>query len=420
MKQSHSRHNVFSKVDHDKSFIDKNVKESKNKSSAELPALQIDIRKRLASTQLSTKLSGKTAVTTVASGLGNDENEAAFLEQFGNKDGKLAYDDENASVASNHSIELENIKKSPELLKMEAFLDELGKVHVSDVEDDEESYDSEDSYGEFVERDRKKYTSTLDVHRKFMLKAKKKNTIADVKTIAAMKIMTHKKKLMNDAQNQNLLSGALSSKLLPTQNIDSSETAKGGNNTSAVAGASTGSLLGLASAAKSFLFLSKISSGAAAARNGSLSVSAGNSPQLTRQKSVANHAIPAAPADSPGSPSTSYTASPGGYAYSSKHTLLHDTTQGAAAAEGSPDGGRLKLFGKAPKRKEIAHRTFSATTLSNLHSKFDTTHSVLSATRDHSAVVKVAHNAPALGANHNHANTEEKPLYHVPELKSGM
>lgn len=414
MKQSHSRHNVFSKVDHDKSFIDKNYRESKNASSSELPVLQMDIRKRLASTHLSAKLSGKTAVTTVATGLGHDQNEAIFFEQFGHKDGKL-YDDENASVTSNHSIELENLKKSPELLRMENFLDELGKVHVSDVEDDDDgSYDSEDSYGEFVERDRKKYTSTLDVHRKFMLKAKKKNTLSDVKTVAAMKIMTHKKKQMKDAQNQNLLSGALSNATLSSKNIDNNAASVERNTTSAVTGASTGSMLGLASAAQSFLFLSKISAGANAAPRPSGSHAA-SSPQLTKPKSIEGNAIPPAPAGSPGSPAT-YSASPGGYAYSSKHNLLHEVDSTNSPA-GSPDG-RLKLFGKAQRPKQIAHRTFSATTLSNLHSKFDTTHSVLSATKDHGAVVKVAHLAPAMGADS--ANPNEKSLYHVPVLNAGM
>lgn len=411
MNQSHSRHNLFSKVDHDRSFIDKNYRGPKN-GTTELPALQMDIRKKLASTHLSAKLSGKTPVVTVATGLADDQNETRFLEQFGGK----GYDDDNASIVSNHSQELENIKKSPELLKMEHFMDELGKIgHVSD---EESSEDSEDEYGEFVEKDRKHYKSTLDVHKKFMLKARKANSAADVKTVAAVKIMTHKKKLAQIAQNQDL------SRPL-TGNRDLSDTVSMKNTTSAVAApaASTGSMLGLASAAKSFMFLSKISNAgtpsksAAGGNFDSPASSAVNSPQLNHHKTVSIASdTPSPPAGSPsmgGSP-PKYTASPGGFAYSSKHNLLHDPSLvGSAPNANAP----LPLFGKANKPKQIAHRTFTATTLSTLHSKFDTTHSVLSATRDHAAVVKVA--APIGRALSPSADQKGKPLYHVPELSAG-
>ena len=416
MKQSNTRHNVFSKVDHDKAFIDVNYRDRKNESTKELPALRMDIRKKLASTHLSSKLSGKTPVITVATNLGEDENEIKYFDQFGSKD--MVYDDDNASIASNVSRDLENQKKSPEQLKMNDFMDELGKVGIgSDVGDDEEeSFDSDDSYGEFIVRDRKKYTSTLDVHRKFMLKARKLNTISDIKTVASMKIMSHKKKAMKTAQDQDLLRPGTGGNIEIEQNSTPSKTT-----TNAIATSSSGgSLLGIASATKSFMFLSKISAGAlkqpttgtGGANADSPQTSATSSPALRKHKSVNIAPVgsilssSSSPRDSPiptpiSSPSV-YTASPGGYAYSS-------------GGSNSP----LPLFGKAKKQKQIAHRAFSATTLSTLHSKFDTTNSVLSATRDNGAVVKVAAPIGEQLEVEDHMENKTKPLYHVPTLKSG-
>jgi hypothetical protein len=412
MRPSNSRHNIVSKVDHDKAFRDTNYRGPKNDAPRELPALQMDIRKRLASTHLSAKLSGKTPVTTVATGLTEDENEAKYFEQYSGGAGVL-YDDEDASVASNHSMELEMLKKSPEQIKMENFMDELGKVgHVSD-EESEDSYDSEDSYGEFVEKDRKHYRSTLDVHRKFMLKAQKKNTLSDIKSVAAVKVMTHKKKLAQIAQNQDLMRPSTGA------SKDNSEMTPNKATASAVAGTSPGSLLGVGSAAQSFMFLSKLTNGRTGSNSSSPAGSILNSPQITKHKTVTmapDVAVPSPPAGSPmvSSPPKQYTASPGGYAYSSKHNLLHDPS-----LIGSGPNSPLPLFGKAPKRKQIAHQTFSATTLSALNSKFDTTHSVLSAARDTAAVVKVTgHVGAAMAPPPSKAGT--KPLYHVPELQAGQ
>ena len=429
MKQSNTRHNVFSKVDHDKAFIDVNYRDRKNESTKELPALRMDIRKKLASTHLSSKLSGKTPVITVATNLGEDENEIKYFDQFGSKD--MVYDDDNASIASNLSRDLENQKKSPEQLKMNDFMDELGKVGIgSDVgEDEEESFDSDDSYGEFIVRDRKKYTSTLDVHRKFMLKARKLNTISDIKTVASMKIMSHKKKAMKTAQDQDLLRPGTGGNIEIEQNSTPSKTT-----TNAIATSSSGgSLLGIASATKSFMFLSKISAGAlkqpttgtGGANADSPQTSATSSPALRKHKSVSIAPVgsilssSSSPRDSPiptpiSSPSV-YTASPGGYAYSSKHNLLQDSSNIGSGGSNSP----LPLFGKAKKPKQIAHRAFSATTLSTLHSKFDTTNSVLSATRDNGAVVKVAAPIGEQLEVEGHMENKTKPLYHVPTLKSG-
>ena len=380
MKQSQSRHNVFSKVDHDKAFIDTNYRGPKADSNKELPALQLDIRRKLASKQLSAKFQSKTAVTTVATGLGKDAD-----AQLGAEDTSL-FEDDNASMRSNLSYELENAKKSPELIKIEDFMDELGKAgHISDDED--ESNNSEDEYGEFVEQDRSKFTSTLDVHKKFMMKAHKKNTLANVKAVANLKIMSHKKK-MN-------LSGPDNSVFASTQNSSMK------NTTSAVGASSTGSLLGLVTPTKSFMFLSKLSNGTPNKNNSdgfsSPASPASSSPQVTSHKVL----DPNAPVP--------YMASPGGYAYSSKHNLLHE-----APADASPDG-KLALFGKAQKQKQLAHRAFSATTLSTLHSKYDTTHSVLSASKTAGGQVKSAASAPAMYG----LGAEAPELYHVPVLNSG-
>jgi hypothetical protein len=405
MKQSHSRHNVFSKTDHDRNYIDKNYTPPTNGASKELPALHMDVRKKLASFHLSTKLSGKTAVVTVATGLGHDENEAKFHEQFGGQ----GYEDDNASIASNHSVELENMKKSPELLQMENFMDELGKIgHVKSDGESEDSYDSDESFDDI--KDRKKYKTTLDVHKKFMEKARKNNLLADVKSVAAVKIMTHKKKLAKIAQDQTLVRASTAG------NKDMSEVTPSKNTASAVAPSAAGSMLGLASAAKSFMFLSKLSNAGAQGRPAAKSFdsNAGSdySPQAMQRKSAASESILPPPDGSPSiTPSAKYSASPSGVAYSSKHNLLHDP-----ALVGRDPNSPLPLFGKAQKPKQIAHRTFSATTLSTLHAKFDTTHSVLSATKDHGAVVKsTAHVGPAMAGSPD----QGKPLYHVPELNAG-
>jgi len=382
MKQSQSRHNIFSKVDHDKAFIDTNYRGPKVDSTKELPALQLNIRSKLASKQLSAKFQSKTAVTTVATGLGKDAD-----AQLGAEDTSL-FEDDNASMRSNLSYELENAKKSPELIKIEDFMDELGKAgHVGEHDDDDESYNSEDEYGEFVEQDRSKFTSTLDVHKKFMMKAHKKNTLANVKAVANLKIMSHKKKMNASAPDNSIFTS--------TQNSMK-------NTNSAVGASSTGSLLGLVTPTKSFMFLSKLSNGTPSKNNtsgfSSPASPASQSPQVTSHKVLdANTPVP-------------YMASPGGYAYSSKHNLLHE-----APADASPDG-KLALFGKAQKQKQLAHRAFSASTLSTLHAKYDTTHSVLSATKTAGGQVKSAASAPAMYG----LGAEAPELYHVPILNSGM
>jgi hypothetical protein len=265
-------------------------------------------------------------------------------------------------------------------------------------EDDEDSFNSEDEFGEFADKDRRKYTSTLDVHKKFMLKTQKKNTLANVKAVANMKVMSHKKKM--DTQQ------SLTYNTLPHSNMDTTA-ASMKNTNSAVAGASTGSMLGLAAATKSFMFLSKLSKDNTDKSNNNSGFNSPTSP-ASQSPQITSHKVLGDDSNSP----IPYMASPGGYAYSSKHNLLHDTN----SAVGSPDG-RLPLFGKAVKPKQIAHRAFTATTLNTLHSKYDTKHSVLSATKDHGGMVKSSATAPAMYGPG--ANAENPELYHVPILKSG-
>ena len=390
MKQSHSKHNVTSKVDHDKAFIDTNYRGQKNEGPKESPVLQMDIRKRLATKELSQKFSGKTAVTTVATGLGKDTR-----TEFGADDTSL-FEDDNASLVSNHSLGLEAVKKSPELLKIEDFMDELGKVgHISEGSDDD-SFNSEDEFGEFAENDRNKFTSTLDAHRRFMLKAHKKNASVNHKATSNTKLMSHKKKLADGATSTSMKASLTGSANLSAKN------------TGAAAASSSNSLLGLITPTKSFMFLSKLSNGLNThhGNNNNSGVSSpSHSPQAMSHK-VPDSGIPGAPLSSP-----SYKASPSGYAYSSKHNLLHDIP----SMTGSPEG-KLALFGKAPQQKQLAHRAFSATTLSTLHSKFDTTHSVLSATKGSAGQqVKASTTGPAMYGD----DTGNFELYHVPILTSG-
>jgi len=401
MKQSHSKHNVTSKVDHDKAFIDTNYRGQKNEGPKESPVLQMDIRKRLATKELSQKFSGKTAVTTVATGLGKDTR-----TEFGADDTSL-FEDDNASLVSNHSLGLEAVKKSPELLKIEDFMDELGKVgHISEGSDDD-SFNSEDEYGEFADNDRNKFTSTLDAHRKFMLKAHKKNALVNRKATSNTKIMSHKKKLADGTATAGLGATSTSMKASAAGSANVSEK----NTTGAAAASSSNSLLGLITPTKSFMFLSKLSNGLNPLHANNNSTPSGvsspsQSPQAISHKAL-DSGIPGAPVSSP-----SYKASPSGYAYSSKHNLLHDIP----SMNGSPEG-RLALFGKAPQQKQLAHRAFSATTLSTLHSKFDTTHSVLSATKGSAGQqVKASTTGPAMYGD----DTGNFELYHVPILNSGM
>jgi len=397
MKQSHSKHNVTSKVDHDKAFIDTNYR-GQYEGPKESPLLQMDIRKRLATKELSQKFSGKTAVTTVATGLGKDTR-----TEIGADDTSL-FEDDNASLVSNHSLGLEAVKKSPELLKIEDFMDELGKVgHISEGSDDD-SFNSEDEFGEFAENDRNKFTSTLDAHRRFMFKAHKKNALVNQKATNNTKLMSHKKKLADGATTAGL--GATSTSMKASLTGSANLSAK--NTASAAAASSSNSLLGLITPTKSFMFLSKLSNGLNSHHgnnNNTSSVSSpSHSPQATSHK-VPDSGIPGAPLSSP-----SYKASPSGYAYSSKHNLLHDIP----SMTGSPEG-KLALFGKAPQQKQLAHRAFSATTLSTLHSKFDTTHSVLSATKGSAGQqVKASTTGPAMYGD----DTGNFELYHVPILNS--
>lgn len=411
MNNSHSRHNLFSKVDHDKVFVDKNYRGPKNDAPRELPALRMDIRKRLASTHLSAKLSDKTPVVTVATGMGADGK--AGGDQVG--DDSVVFDDDNASVMSNHSRGLDELKRSPEQIQMEDFMEELGKVghHIMSEEESDGSYDSDDSLGELVERDRKKYRSTLDVHKKFMLKARKKNAQSDVKTVAAMKVMCHKKKLAQLAKDQELIRPNTSG-----NNKEASEMTP--NKSTSSAGGSTGAAFALPSVAQSFMFLSKLSNGGRHSKVSSPSTSATNSPQLLRHKSVSMASDVLSPPPSDSSPSMigsppKYTASPGGYAYSSKHNLLHDPS-----LIGSGPNSPLPLFGKAQRKKPLGHNhALSATTLRTLNSKYDTTNSVFSAARDSAAMVKVTgHVGEALGGSPD-SKSGVKSLYHVPELKAG-
>lgn len=396
MKQSHSKHNVTSKVDHDKAFIDTNYRGQKHEGPKESPVLQMDIRKKLAAKDLSSKFSGKTAVTTVATGLGKE----AHCE-FEADDTSL-FEDDNASIVSNHSLGLDVVKKSPELLKIEDFMDELGKIgHISEGSDDD-SFNSEDEFGEFAEKNRKNFTSTLDVHRKFMLKAHKKNALVNGKARANTKLMSHKKKLADGMASTALGATHTSMKASGAGSAYMKST------TNAAAASSSGSLLGLINPTKSFMFLSKLSNGLNASQGNVYNPSDPNSP-VSQSPQVMSHKV----ADStiPGAPSTSpYRASPGGYAYSSKHNLLHDIPN----MNGSPEG-KLALFGKVPQQKQIAHRAFSATTLSTLHAKFDTTHSVLSATKDSAGLVKSSTSGPAMYGD----GAENPELYHVPILNSG-
>mmetsp|Transcript_29965 Transcript_29965/g.50128 ORF Transcript_29965/g.50128 Transcript_29965/m.50128 type:complete len:1220 (-) Transcript_29965:174-3833(-) len=395
MQSSKSRHNVFSKVDHDKHFIDKNYKGSKKSdggTTSELPELNIDIRKRLAARQLSFRRDIKTPVITAAATMGADENAAKFKEQFADKG--VAYDDDNASVVTNNSLALDMIKKDVEVHKIEDFMDELGKVGQVSDDEEEESSDSDDEYGEFVEKDRSAYTSPLDVHRHIMQKATKKNTLKEIKSVTSMKAIAKLKGKMKRAQSQDLLPSTTSEM---TKALSDQPEPKASNSFADIAIA----------ASSSFLFLSKLSKGDSA---GSKTSSPTKSKQVTPSKASNRPA--------------NYSASPGGFSYSSKNSPGFDIdtfsddggsdTGDLKTPDGSPSkNGKLPLFARKNKAQNVSHSasSFSVNTLSTINAKFDTAGSALSAGKGTHAA-KMASNAESLQAGPEGAES----VYHVPTL----
>ncbi|KAJ1438165.1 hypothetical protein B484DRAFT_444798 [Ochromonadaceae sp. CCMP2298] len=360
-KASQSRHNLFSNVDHDRQYIDKNIKLQRQDSANELPALNLDIRKQLAANQLSFKIKSRTPVITAASHMGADDNADKFVSAFGLEH---AYNDDSASVVSNNSHALDLVKRDA-THQLEDFMDELGKVgHVSDESSDSDS-DSDEGYGTFVEKDRNKYASALDVHRQFMAKATQKNTLREIQSVGAIRSIAKLKAIAKKAQGAALLPDTGSELVTPKKK---------------------GKLAAFVGSG-SFLFLSKLSADKKDKPSSPLrdaQDSPSSSGSLTPPKRPAN-----------------YSAGPGGSTYSVKNI----------GQDGSPSNGMLPLFGRKEKAKQIAHSasSFSLKTLNTLNNHFDTAGSALSATRG-AGVSRAAPSGPTVeGAADG--------VYHVPALK---
>lgn len=251
--QSRGRHNIFSKVDHDKQFVKANYVAPQTSPSRK-QNVSIDIRKKLAVQHLSSKLQQRTPVQTVANCMegevideppddihlqrlqysrrsrappGADGGEGAGAAGGAAGDAAAADaaeeeeedDDGDAlSVASNHSERLERLKKSPQKVeKIASFMDELatgavgadgkpvesdfdhllggcGAVNMDDDSDDDNSDgdDDEDSFSEVEDarKSRRIFSSALEVHHSFMRRAERKQAMKKVQSVGSIKAIT--------------------------------------------------------------------------------------------------------------------------------------------------------------------------------------------------------------------------------------
>ena len=565
IQSSKSRHNLFAKVDHDKKYAEVNadlvkptsliyspqLKETKHtgfSTSPDSPAIPLNVRKTLANTHLSARLQAKTPFVTVSNCMDEENrNTKKWEDFFGEDDGLTAYstthevkggieytaqrgescedagsDHEVASVASNHSEQLERIKQveahgsqkagSGMLARVASFVDELAAnmEHESGSEhshDEENASSDEDSFGVDARKSRKKFASALDVHKSFMERAEQRNALTKVKSVGSLKALTKQhsfmasKKQQQQQQEQLGQNGAgapplaIGTDLIRSVSIKSLVPsmmggASGGE--SVASGATSPSrgaeFLSKKASAGPFMFLSGLSGRKSPPRspsrdsnkpapqqrqlsnksvsfradtvNGGASVltagdqsTAGGRPSSKggRENSMKGGtlgSVPHSPLRSPGK----YSASPGGFKYSSSRASPffapvgeEEGGDGGGGTDNGADGGdalsvaapfsqqgnsnspeqrhhaqyvkhqKLPLFsGVTAKKPQVVDNSLSLSTVGAINSNVSTRNSALSAKKDTQALGR----APPEGAAMDSVAETAPSKHHVPALQS--
>lgn len=223
VQASRARHNIFAKTDHDKEYLKAHVSPPKpqqqNQESSDklsLPDINLNVRKKLAATDLSVKFSNKSKVLTIASTLDKlDSFQDHAQSVFDVGDDEFFEDDtyipSARSDTSQHSQRLENFKRSlTDSFKPNATTTDDGHGHDDDNWDDFdhhlEQLENASQFSDAVEEDvsittnkhdAKLYTSPLDAHRQFMKESRSKGNLSMIKTISSQKVIPSRQALLD-------------------------------------------------------------------------------------------------------------------------------------------------------------------------------------------------------------------------------
>jgi hypothetical protein len=248
VQSSKGRHNIFSDIDHDRKHIE-TASNKKKKADAQnatvLPEIDLNVRQKLAATDLLVKFGNKSKVLTVASTLAKDKS---TKDVHGDTLG-MDIDDDMASTKSQNSVALDKVKHqltitnnndspltspgrlvplSPNLsttyLENDQEGDPLQNIDEYD-DDDQGNFGSQLNEQEYSRTDAKRYKTALEAHHSFMSESKSKNNMKYIKNIGSEKVLPSLEMIEDTKKARSILEAGNS----PSKKSSSASPAKSSN-----------------------------------------------------------------------------------------------------------------------------------------------------------------------------------------------